>query len=192
MSTDTLTRAEVEFDRVFPWAVKSRRQSQLLNAWLQLRPHRDALPQLSDFDAAMRRYPDQAELSIYDVVRESDHPRYLIVKESFAFKLVFTRPGVGRFLDEALPPYAWHATRANYDTCVKQRLPVYVAFSIFERDEENMIYERLLLPFSSGNSEATQLLASLKTTGWKDASTLTRLPNAREPRYSFRAVIGLD
>jgi hypothetical protein len=187
-----LTHADAEFDRVYPWAVKSRRQSQLLNAWLQLRQHRDALPKLSDFDAALRAYPDQAELTIYDVVRESEHPRYLIVKESFAFKQVFGRAGTGRFLDDVLPPFAWRTTRPNYDTCVTQRLPVYAAFSVFENDEENKVYERLMLPFGSGPPDVTGLLSSLKTTTWKDASTLARQPDARVPHYSFRAVIGPD
>jgi hypothetical protein len=149
VSTATSTRAEIEFDRVYPWAVKSRRQLELLNAWQQLRPQRDALPSLTELDSAQRRYPDQDELTIFDVVRENAGLRYLIVKEGLAFKRSLGQTGTGRFLDEILPQIAWDTAQPNYDACVQQRLPVYAAFSVFEHDEENVVYERLLLPFGS-------------------------------------------
>jgi hypothetical protein len=192
VSTAAPTRAEVEFDRVYPWAVKSRRQSELLNEWLQLRTKDGVPPQLSDFAGALRRYPDQDELTIYDVVRDSALARYLIVKEGFAFKKAFGTTGTGRFLDDVLPPLSWRMTRPNYDTCTQLKLPVYVAFSTVERDEEKIIYERLLLPFASEMGIIEGLLSSLKTTTWKDPSLIGAEPGAREPKYSFRAVIGLD
>jgi len=192
VSTATLTRAEVEFDRVYPWAVKSRRQSELLSAWLQLRTPDGTPPSLSNFAGALRRYPDQDELTIYDVVHGNGLARYLIVKESFAFKKAFDRVGTGRFLDDVLPPLAWRMTRPNYDTCVQLKLPVYAAFSIVERDDENIVYERLLLPFASDTGVINGALSSLKTTMWKDPSAVAADPSAREAHYSFRAVIGLD
>jgi hypothetical protein len=192
VSTATLTRADTAFDRVYPWAVKSRRQSELLNAWLKIRERRGAPPSLADFDADIRRYPDQNELTIYEVVREAAAlARYLIVKESVAFKRSFGQSGTGRFLDDVLPPLSWRKTRPNFDTCVQLRLPVYVAFSIVERNEEHVVYERLLLPFASGGP-VTGLLSSLKTTSWKDVSARASAPDAHEANYSFRAVIGLD
>ena len=192
VSTATLTRAEVEFDRVYPWAVKSRRQSELLNAWLQLRAPDCAPPSLSNFAEALRRYPDQDELTVYDVTHDNGHARYLIVKESFAFKRAFDRVGTGRFLDDVLPPLAWRMTRPNYDTCVQLKLPVYAAFSIVERDEENVVYERLLLPFASKAGVIEGVVSSLKKTMWKDPNAVGADPSVREAHYSFRAVIGLD
>ncbi len=192
MSTATLTRAEVEFDRVYPWAVKSRRQSELLNAWLQLRAPDDTPPSLSNFTDALKRYPDQDELTIYDVVHDNRLARYLIVKESFAFKKAFGRVGTGRFLDDVLPPLAWRMTRPNYDTCVQLKLPVYAAFSVVERDDENVVYERLLLPLASRTGAIDGVVSSLKTTAWKDPSAVGADPSVREAHDSFRAVIGLD
>ena len=192
MSTTTLTRAEVEFDRVYPWAVKSRRQSELLNAWLQLRTPDGSPPSLSNFAGALKRYPDQDELTIYDVIHDNRLARYLIVKESFAFKKAFDRIGTGRFLDDVLPPLAWRMTRPNYDTCVQLKLPVYAAFSIVEHDDENVVYERLLLPFASDIGVIDGLVSSLKKTMWKDGDAVKAEPNARDAKYSFRAVIGLD
>jgi hypothetical protein len=191
VSTATLTRAEIEIDRVYPWAVKSRRQSELLGAWLQLRPNRDTLPSLASFDSAQRRYPDQDELTIYDVVGENAGLRYLVVKEGFAFKRSLGQSGIGRFLDEILPEMVWHRARPNYDACVQQRLPVYAAFAVFEHDDENIVYERLLLPFASDGQQVNTVVASLKKTIWKDASTAA-VPDARQAKYSFCAVIGLD
>jgi hypothetical protein len=191
-SSRTPARAEVEFDRVYPWAVKSRRQSELLNAWLQLRTQDGTPPSLASFVDAMRHYPDQDEMTIYEVVRDNALARYLIVKEGFAFKKAFGRVGTGRFLDDVLPPLAWRMTRPNYDTCMQLKLPVYVAFSVVERDEEKIIYERLLLPFASATGVVDGLLSSLKTTTWKDPSLIGAEPSAREAKYSFRAVVGLD
>ena len=191
VSTATLTRADVEFDRVYPWAVKSRRQSELLYAWLQHRERHGTLPSLADFEADVRRYPDQNELTVYEVVREAALARYLIVKEGFAFKQAFGQVGTGRFLDDVLPPLSWRKTRPNFDTCVQLRLPVYVAFSMVERNEEHVVYERLLLPFASAGP-VTHLLSALKKTSWKDVSALAGAPDAQEANYSFRAVIGLD
>ena len=192
MSAATLTRAEVEFDRVYPWAVKSLRQSELLNTWLQLRNGAGAPTSLSNFAGAIRRYPDQDELTIYDVVHDNAPARYLIVKESFAFKRAFGRTGTGCFLDDVLPPLLWRMTRPNYDTCVQLKLPVYFAFSVVERDEEHMVCERLLLPFVSATGAVDGLLSSLKATTWKDSSLIGTAPASRKPQYSFRAVVGLD
>ncbi len=185
MSAVTLTRADVEFDRVYPWAVKSLRQSELLNAWLQRRTC-GVPPSLASFVDAIRRYPDQDELTVYSVVHDNALARYLIVKEGFAFKKAFGRSGTGRFLHDVLPPLAWRMTRPNYDTCVQQKLPVYAAFSVIERDDENIVYERLLLPFMSEPGVVDGLLSSLKTTTWKDA-TRGAEAKSRDPKYS-----GLD
>jgi len=195
----SLALAEPQFDRTYPWAVKSLRQSRLLTAWLEQGDNAGSLPQLANF-TALNTYPEQSELTIYDVVREHATPRYRIVREGASFRKVFARVGQGRFLDDVLPPQAWRSTRANYDECVRRRLPIYCAFSVIERTDQNVIYERLLLPFGArksdvareGAGEVIAIVTSLKTTSWTDATAVAIDPGAREPKYSFRAVIGRD
>ncbi len=192
MNTVTLTRAETELDRVYPWAVKSRRQSELLNVWLEHRSRHAGLPAFSGFADAMQRYPDQDELTVYEIMREAAMLRYLIVKESAGFKKALGRSGTGRFLDQVLPPLSWRTAQPTFDACAQQELPVYAAFSLVERDGENTLCERLLLPFGAETAEATDILSAFKTTTWKDPSARATQLDAREPRYSFGAVVGLD
>ena len=191
MNTVTLTRAETELDRVYPWVVKSRRQSQLLNAWQECRSHYSRLPAFSDFADATHRYPDQDELTVYKIVREADTLRYLIVKESVGFQTILGRASTGRFLDEVLPPLSWRTAQPTFDACVRQQLPVYIAFSFVERDGENTLCERLLLPFGAQTAEVTTILSAFKTTTWKDPTARATQLDARQPRYSFGAVIAL-
>jgi hypothetical protein len=191
VSIATATRAETELDRVYPWVVKSRRQSELLNAWLECRSHHSGLPAFSDFADATQRYPDQDELTVYKIVHEADTLRYLIVKESVGFQKILGRASTGRFLDEVLPPLSWRTAQPTFDACVRQQLPVYIAFSFVERDGENTLCERLLLPFGAQTAEATTILSAFKTTTWKDPTARATELDAREPRYSFGAVIAL-
>jgi hypothetical protein len=192
VSTATLTCTETELDRVYPWVVKSRRQSELLNAWLEHRSHHAGLPAFSAFADATQRYPDQDELTVYEVVREAAMLRYLIVKESVGFKKILGRASTGHFLDQVLPPLSWRTAQPTFDACVQQRLPVYIAFSFVERDGENTLCERLLLPFGVETADVTDILSAFKTTIWKDPSARATKLDAREPRYSFGAVIALD
>lgn len=189
MSTATLTRPATELDRVYPWVVKSRRQSEFLNEWLEHRSHHAGLPAFSGFADATQRYPDQDELTVYEVVRAAAMLRYLIVKESIGFKKILGKASTGHFLDEVLPPLSWRTAQPTFDACVQQQLPVYIAFSFVERDEENTLCERLLLPFGAQTAEVTTILSAFKTTTWKDPTARATQLDAREPRFSFGAVI---
>lgn len=192
MSTATLTRPETELDRVYPWVVKSRRQSELLNAWLEHRSRHGGLSSFSGFADVVQRYPDQDELTVYDVVRAAAMLRYLIVKESIGFQKILGKASTGCFLDEVLPPMSWRTAQPTFDACVRQQLPVYIAFSFVERDGENTLCERLLLPFGADTAEVTTILSAFKTTTWKDPSARATQLAARQPLYSFGAVVGLD
>jgi len=191
VSVAAQTPAEAQFDRAHPWAVKSVRQSRLLQAWLEQRADGGPLPALAAF-GGINDYPDQAELTVYDVVRNHAMPRYRVAKEGSQFRTSFATTGHGRFLDEAIPQAVWRGTQPNFDECVRQGLPIYCELAAFEVADQNVVYERLLLPFGLGSSEVTSIVSALKTTSW--ASLPAPLANLRggAPKYSFRAVIGRD
>ena len=63
-----------QFAHVQPWAVRSLRQSLLLDSWIALAGQTSGLPLLTDF-GALKSNPAQDELTIYDVVREAPSPR---------------------------------------------------------------------------------------------------------------------
>lgn len=182
--------AEARFDCAYPSAVRSVRQSLLLRAWLEQCAGGGPLPVLDEFPAICG-YSDQAELTIYDVVRKHATPRYRVAKEGSQFRTAFATTGHGRFLDEVIPLAVWRGTQPNFDACVRHRLPIYCELSAFETSDQNVIYERLLLPFGRG-TEVTNIVSSLKTTSWANVEAPLASLNGGAPKYSFRAVISLE
>ena len=191
MNVTVLTSAEAQFDRAYPSAVRSVRQSLLLQAWLERRIEGRRLPTLDEF-SAMDVYPDQAELTIYDVVRKYAMPRYRVAREGSQFRTAFATTGRGRFLDEVIPEAVWRGTQPNFDACVRQGLPIYCELAAFEISDQNVIYERLLLPFGRDTGEITGIVSSLKVTSWTNVEAPLANLNGGAPKYSFRAVIDLD
>lgn len=191
MSVTGLTSAEARFDRAYPEAVRSVRQTLLLRAWLEQQNAGRPLPTLDEFPA-IDRYPDQAELTIYDVVRTHAVPRYRVVREGSQFRTAFATTARGRFLDEVIPRAVWRGTQPNFDACVREGLPIYCELSAFEISDQNVIYERLLLPFGGDTGEVTSIVSSLKTTSWANIEAPLANLNGGAPKYSIRAVIGFD
>lgn len=190
MNVTALAPVDAQFDRAYPWVVRSVRQSLLLQAWREQRTDGRPLPALDGFPA-IDGYPDQAELTIYDVVRTDAMLRYRVAREGSQFRIAFATTGRDRFLDEVIPQAVWRGTQPNFEACVRQGLPIYCELSAFDTSDHNVIYERLLLPFGQDTGEVTSIVSSLKVTSWtKVEAPLANLDSA--PKYSFRAVIGLD
>jgi hypothetical protein len=188
----TEATAAPQFDRAYPWVVKSLRQQQLLEAWLwQVRASR-ILPAIKDF-AALHAYREQSEVSVYEVVRENGSARYRVAREGVAFKALFGTSSYGRFLDEAMSPRTWGIGRISLDECVRQALPIYSVYSLDDKEGQRIMCERLMLPFGNGSSEVTAMATSLKTTSLTlgDFRAPTK-PHGHQLDYSFRAIIALE
>ena len=179
-----------QFAHVQPWSVRSLRQSVLLDRWIALAGHKSMLPMLADF-GALKTYPAQDELTIYDVTRETSSPRYLVAKEGHAFRKTLDSTATGRFLDEVLPPEVWRSAQPNFDKCVELANPIYATFGAIEWQDQRMLCDRLLLPFGLGNCEVTSIVSSFKMTSWQDPSSCSPDAHRRYPPYGFRAVIEL-
>jgi len=180
-----------QFAHVQPWAVRSLRQSVLLDSWIALAGPKYMLPALADF-GALKAYPAQDEVTIYDVVREISSTRYLVVKEGHAFKKTLESTATGKFLDEVLPPEVWRSAQPNFDKCVELAKPVYATFGAIELRDQRMLCDRLLLPFGLGTREVTSIVSSFKITSWQDPSGCSPDAHQKYPPYGFRAVIELS
>ena len=175
----------------YPWVVKSLRQSRLLEEWLRQVRGAGSLPSLEDFEA-LRTYREQAELTIYEIVRSNASLRYRVAREGTAFRPLLGSAGEGRFLDEVMTPSVWKVSSINLGDCVSAGLPLYIAFSL-HNEGQAAICERLMLPFGTG-TEVTRIASSMKVTSWAKADGRTAaaiVPEGRDVEYSFRAIIPL-
>jgi len=178
---------QAEFHHVQSWAVRSRRQAQLLDSWIALATQMGRLPSISDF-GGIKSYPAQDELTVYDVVRQAPSPRYLVAREGHAFRKALDSTASGKFLDDVLPPEVWRSAQRNFDKCVDAAKPIYALFGAIEWRDQRMLCERLLLPFGTG-SDVVHIISSFKTTGWQDTSSCSPDNHRKYPPYGFRAVI---
>lgn len=180
---------DAKFDRANSLVVRSLRQSRLLEAWLTHVRQSGSLPALADF-GAVRAYPEPGEMSTIQVTTCENEPRYFIVRESALFGNFFGSSAEGRFLDEAVSPRKLRVARVSLDECVRRALPVFASFAAHDGQNEQIICERLALPFGHGTT-VTDILSTMKTTSWSKSDTMFARPGSQELKYSFRAIIDL-
>jgi hypothetical protein len=126
----------------------------------------------------------------YDVIRENETPRFLVVKDGARLISSFGFSGKGKFLDDMIDAKLWAFTRPIYFECVERRIPVYSAFTVHDLQGRPVLYERLLLPF--GNERGVgQMIASLKSICWDGGFENRDLmrPQGNDPVYVTRAII---
>ena len=179
----------VHFDRTDASIVKSIKQRDLLYTWLRIQNRTAGLPQIEDFQPA-RFEEELPELMFYDVVRENETPRFLVVKDGARLISSFGFSGKGKFLDDMIDAKLWAFTKPIYFECVERRIPVYSAFTVHDLQGRPVLYERLLLPF--GNERGVgQMIASLKSICWDGGFENRDLmrPQGNDPVYVTRAII---
>lgn len=179
----------MEFTHAQPWIVKSIKQRTLLNAWQRLATSQGKIPALSDYqpEELASELPDTI---FYDVVHETDPPRFRIVKSGERLRESFGFSGLGRFIDESMAPKLWAITQPIYLKSIDTQRPVYSLFTIDDVHGREVKYERLTLPFATAD-KADAMLASIKAFRWDGAYELKdlMLPRGAEPVYQLRAVI---
>ena len=181
----------MEFTHAQPWIVKSIKQRTLLNAWQRLAADAGKLPALGDYqpEELTGELPDTI---FYDVIHDTDPPRFLITKSGERLRESFGFSGLGKFIDESMASKLWAITQPIYLKCVDTQRPVYSLFTIDDVQGREVKYERLTLPFSThAGSKPDAMLASIKAFRWDGAYELKDLMLSRgaEPVYQLRAVI---
>jgi hypothetical protein len=185
----------MEFTSADPSVIKSIRQRYLLNEWLRLAGKRPPMPLQRDFQLD-RVDEETVDMMGYDVVGEADGARFLITHQGARLATTYGNERVDpaerrRFLDEAIGPERYANVVDIYRTCLRHRRPVYSISTVDDADGKEVSYERLLMPFGSGQA-VQQIIGSFKSIsiegGFKISNLMGLRPKA-EPVILVRAII---
>lgn len=186
----------MEFASSDPSVVRSIRQRDLLNTWLRAAGKHRPLPLLGDFKPD-RVADELADMMGFDVIGQGDSARFLITQEGARLTLTYGDDHVdpskrtNRFLDDAIGPARYANVITLYRTCLAYKRPAYSISMVQDDDGKDVSYERLLLPFGSGDT-VEQIVGSYKSIsidgGFKISNLMGLKPKA-VPVIVVRAII---
>jgi hypothetical protein len=185
----------MEFAGADPSIVKSIRQRYLLNEWLRAAGKRQPMPLLRDFQ--LDRVDDEmADMMGYDVVGEGDGARFLITHQGARLATTYGNERIDpterpHFLDEKVGPERYANVVDLYRACLRHKRPAYSISTVQDADGKEVSYERLLMPFGSGEA-VQQIIGSFKSIsiegGFKISNLMGLRPKA-DPVIQVRAII---
>jgi hypothetical protein len=185
----------MEFAGADPSVVKSIRQRYLLNEWLRAAGKRQPMPLLRDFH--LDGIDDEmVDMMGYDVVGEGDGARFLITHQGARLATTCGNERIDpaerpRFLDEKVGPKRYANVVDLYRACLRHTRPAYSISTVQDADGKEVSYERLLMPFGSGDA-VQQIVGSFKCIsiegGFKISNLMGLRPKA-EPVILVRAII---
>ena len=185
----------MEFAGADPSVVKSIRQRYLLNEWLRAAGKRQPMPLLRDFH--LDRIDDEmVDMMGYDVVGEGDGARFLITHQGARLATTYGNERIDpaeqpRFLDEKVGPARYANVVDLYRVCLRHKRPAYSIATVQDADGKEVSYERLLMPFGSGEA-VQQIVGSFKSIsiegGFKISNLMGLRPKAK-PVILVRAII---
>lgn len=129
--------------------VRAISQRWLLKFWK--RSHNgQALPSWQSVEAEnLSRVADN--LSYLEVTGESEIKRFQVRQHGPGVAKVYGAPDCsGRFLDEIIPPLRHKTGLMPYYKAFNTGTPVYTTCDVTDKDGRHILFERLILPFSSG------------------------------------------
>jgi hypothetical protein len=189
----------MEFASSDPSVVRSIRQRYLLNTWLRATARHRPLPLLHDFQPD-RVADELADMMGFDVVGQGDDARFLITQEGARLTATYGNDHIdpaertNRFLDDAIGPVRYANVITLYRTCLAYRRPAYSISMVQDDDGKDVSYERLLLPFGSGEA-VEQIVGSYKSISIEGGFKINNLMGLRPkavPVILVRAVIDRD
>lgn len=182
----------MKFESANPSIVKSIKQRDLLNIWLRLFARERLLPRIAEYQP--ERLEDELPDLVYCTV-DTTHwpPRLTIQSDGTRISAAYGHTGKGRLLDEYLGPRYTPIVMPVYYECIARRLPVYTVAYIDDIYGRVVAYERMLLPFSDGDS-VSHVIASLKTISEDGGFEIKNLMRGNDspPTPKIRAVIDRD
>ncbi len=189
----------MEFASSDPSVVRSIRQRDLLNTWLRAASKHRPLPLPADFHPECLA-DELADMMGFDVVGHGDDARFLITQEGARLTATYGNDYVdpskrtNRFLDDAIGPVRYANVITSYRTCLASKRPAYSISMVQDDDGKDVSYERLLLPFGSGDT-VEQIVGSYKSIsidgGFKISNLMGLKPKA-VPVILVRAIIDRD
>lgn len=185
----------MQFESTDPSVVKSIRQRYLLNEWLRAAGRERPMPLLQDFH--LDRIDDEmVDMMGYDVVGEGDGARFLITHQGARLATTYGNERIDPaerpyFLDEKIGSERYANVVDLYRACLRHKRPAYSISTVQDADGKEVSYERLLMPFGSGDA-VQQIVGSFKSIsiegGFKISNLMCLRPKA-EPAILVRAII---
>ncbi|MEH2469638.1 hypothetical protein V1281_001114 [Nitrobacteraceae bacterium AZCC 2161] len=151
----------MDFQSADPSVIKSIRQRDLLNSWLRLYARQQVLPHIADYQPE-RLTEELPDLVYYIVEQTQQPPRLIIDSNGTRMSSAYGTTGKGRYLDEYVGPVLGPIVLPAYHECIDRALPIYTVSMIDDVCGRAVAYERVLMPFSDGDS-VSHIIASLKT-----------------------------
>lgn len=179
----------MDFESANPSVVKAIRQRDLLNTWLRLYARQQTVPAIWEFQPA-RLEDELSDLIYYTVDGSTAPPRLIIQSEGTRISHAYGHTGKGRPLDDYVGARLAPFVIPIYDMCVARGLPVYSIADVDDIYGRVVAYERLLLPFITGD-RISHVIASVKTfceDGGFEIKNLMR-GNDALPRPRVRVVV---
>jgi hypothetical protein len=157
----------MEFESANPSVVRSIKQRVLLNNWLRALSKGKTLPSVADFrpDGVA---DELADMMGFDVDGDGDAARFVITQEGARLTATYGNEHVplehrtNRYLHDAIGPERYARVVPCYLACVIRKRPTYAISQVPDADGKDVSYERLLLPFGSGD-RVEQIVGSYKT-----------------------------
>jgi hypothetical protein len=188
----------MEFQSANPSVIRSVKQRDLLNAWLRALGKR-ILPAVVDYQPD-RIGDELADMMGYDVAGEGDHARFRITQEGSRLAATYGNEHIdpdkrtNRYLDDAIGPDRYARVVSSYRACLARKRPTYSVSMVQDPDGKDVSYERLLLPFGSGD-KVEQIVGSYKAISIEGGFKINNLMGIRPktmPVSVINAVIDLD
>jgi hypothetical protein len=189
----------MQFDSSNPSVVRSVKQRDLLNSWLRAHDKSGALPVLADYQPD-RIADELADMMGFDVEGQGETARFLITQEGSRLTTTYGSEHIApeqltnRYLDDAIGPARYARVLPSYRACVARKRPTYSISMLRDADGKDVCYERLLLPFGTGDHVA-QIVGSYKSISIEGGFKIANLMGATSgatPVTVVNAVIDLD
>ena len=179
----------LDFESATPSAVKSIRQRDLLNTWLRLYARQQAVPAIAEYQPT-RLEDELSDLIYYAVDIATTPPSLTILSEGTRISRAYGHTGKGTLLDQYVGPRLAPLVMPVYYACVARGLPVYTIAELDDLYGRVVAYERLLLPFATGD-KITHVIASVKAISVDGGFEIQNLMRGNDalPRPKLRAVI---
>jgi hypothetical protein len=141
-----------------------------------------------------------ADMMGFDVAGRGDDARFRITQEGSRLTATYGNEHIdpdqrtNRYLDDAIGPDRYARVVPSYRACLARRRPTYSVSMVQDPDGKDVSYERLLLPFGSGNT-VEQIVGSYKAISIEGGFKITNLMGIRPkatPVSVINAVIDLD
>jgi hypothetical protein len=182
----------VHFVSANPTVVKSIKQRELLNTWLRLYAPNQRLPRVADYQPE-RLADERSDLVYYTVDSATEPPLLTIESDGTRMSSAYGHTGKGMLLHDYVGARLAPIVMPVYYACIQRKVPVYTIANIDDIYGRIVAYERLLLPFSDGET-VTHVIASLKTISEDGGFEIKNLMRANDalPTPKLRAVIDRD